>query len=136
MKNVVSKFKSLLNKNGNDLRDEPITKIDSKDLTIHTTAVENYDGVLSYVCSNVKRSIQLTTYLKDELTEIFGKHNTRFKGEFYYYVWIVEYDNEIFHIFTANGKGTQFSIAAKLGDDKSKVCINFLKKMESLLVEL
>ncbi len=77
--------------------------------------------------------LKLTTYLKTELTQIFGKHNTTFKGEFFYYVWIVKFDNEIFNIFTANDKGTQFSIVSKISENKSKVCIHFLRKMEELL---
>jgi len=99
--------------------------------------VENYDGVLQYICENVDRTLKLTTFLKKELTQIFGKHNIRFKGEFFYYVWIVEFENEIFQIFTANRKGTQFTIIGNNYEiDKSKVCINFLKKMEELLTEI
>jgi len=52
--------------------------------------VENYADVLQYICANVHRSIALSTYLKEELTQIFGKHNARYRGEFFYYVWIVE----------------------------------------------
>ena len=121
------------NKNNEDLTNKNIVKVDNNDIDENSVAVENYKGVLQFICDDVKRSIKLTTYLKEELTQIFGKHNTRFKGEFFYYVWIVEFEGEIFQIFTANGKGTQFSIVRKYGDDKSKVCINFLRKMEELL---
>lgn len=110
-----------------------IIKTGSNDINENSVPVENYNGVLQYICANVDRSIKLTTFLRKELTQIFGKHNTRFKGEFYYYVWIVEFDGELFEIFTADGKGTQFSIVAIHGDDKSKVCITFLRKMEELL---
>ena len=110
-----------------------INKVDSDIINKNSTPVENYKGVLQFICDDFKRSIKLTTYLKEELTKIFGKHNTRFKGEFFYYVWIVEFGGETFQIFTAKGKGTQFSIVAEYKDDKSKVCIDFLKKMEELL---
>lgn len=96
-------------------------------------AVENYDGVLQYICANRERSIQLTTYLKEKLTQIFGKHNATFRGEFFFYVWVVEFEGETFNIYTASRKGTQFSIFAKYEENKSKVCIKFLKKMEELL---
>ena len=118
---------------GEDLTNKNIVKIDSKDISKKVVAVENFKGVLRYICADTKRSITLTTYLKEEFTQLFGKHNTRFRGEFFYYVWIVEFDGEIFNIFTANGKGTQFSIVAKYEDDKPKVCINFLRKMEEML---
>jgi len=113
-----------------------IKKIDTKTISKTLNPVENYDGVLGYICGDVNRSIKLTTYLKDELTQIFGSHNTRFRGEFYYYVWIVEFNNETFNIFTANGKGTRINIEGKYYDDKSKVCMEFLKEIERLLDNL
>ena len=116
-----------------DLMNKNINKLDGNHIDKNSVPVENYRGVLEFMCGDVKRSVKLTTYLKEELTQIFGKHNTRFKGEFFYYVWIVEFNGEIFQIFTANRKGTQFSINGKNEDYKSKVCINFLKKMEELL---
>ena len=122
-----------MSKENEDLMNKNIIKIDNSNIDEESTRVENYVGVLQYICDDVKRSIKLTTYLKEELTQIFGIHNTRFKGEFYYYVWIVEFDGEIFQIFTANGKGTQFEIEAKYEYDKSNVCINFLRKIEELL---
>jgi hypothetical protein len=122
-----------INKNHEDLTTKNVVKVNTNQIDKHSIAVENYKGVLQFICDDVKRSIKLTTYLKEELTQIFGKHNTRFVGEFHYYVWIVEFEGEIFQIFTANGKGTQFSIIGKCEDDKSKVCIKFLRKIENLL---
>lgn len=110
-----------------------IQKATDSKISGDTIRIENYREVLDYICSDIKRSIKLSTYLKDELTKLFGKHNTRFKGEFYYYVWIVLFEGEKFEIYTANGKGTQFEINAKFDDKKSKECINFLRKMEELL---
>lgn len=113
--------------------DKSINKVDSDYIDENAIPVENYKGVLQFICSNIDRSLKLATYLKDKLTKIFGKHNTRYRGEFFYYVWIVEFEGEIFQIFTANGKGTIFSIVGKRSDNKSRVCINFLTKMEELL---
>jgi hypothetical protein len=121
------------NTNMKDVTNININKVDSTDISNDTTCVENYKGVLQYKCDNINRSIILTTFLKNELTQLFGKHNTSFKGEFLYSVWIVEFDNEIFHIYTAKNKGTQFSIVGHLNDDKANVCIMFLEKMEKLL---
>jgi len=116
-----------------DLTEKSINKLNSNNIDKNAIPVENYESVLQFICDSIEKSIRLTKYLKEELTQIFGKHNTRFKGEFFYYVWIVEFDGEIFQIFTANGKGTQFAIVGKYEDDKSKVCINFLRKMEEIL---
>jgi len=117
-----------------DLSDKNIIKIDSDTMNKSSIPVENFRGVLNYICTDVERSIKLTTFMKKEMTQIFGKHNTTFKGEFFYYVWIVEFEGEIFNIATANGKGTQFSVVVRgIDDDKSKLCINFLRKIEELL---
>ena len=121
------------NKQIDDLANKHIIRINGTDIAKNCVAVENYKGVLQYICGDVQRSIKLTTYLKNELTELFGKHNTRFRGEYFYYVWIVEFDGEIFQIFTANGKGASISIVANYEDDKSTVCINFLRKLEEML---
>jgi hypothetical protein len=113
-----------------------IVKAKSKKINTGFIPVENFKGILGYICDSLKRSIRLSKCLKEELTEIFGEHNTRFRGEFFYYVWIVEFEGETFSIFTASGKGTQFSILAKYEEDKSGVCEKFLKEMEMLLKNL
>lgn len=135
IKNIVDFFKNpeLSTSNKINYLNGKIIKLDSTIIEKNSTAVENYDGVLEFICADVKRSIKLTTYLKKELTELFGPHNTRFKGEFFYYVWIVQFNGEIFQIYTANGKGTQFAIVGQYEDDKSEICIAFLSKMEELL---
>lgn len=134
MRKILDSLKQ--NKKYEDLTNKNVNKVDSCNINDSSIPVENYNGVLQFICDNIIRSVKLTTFLKKELTELFGKHNTRFKSEFYYYVWIVEFDGEIFEIFTAKGKGTQFSIVAEYGDDKSEICINFLRKMEQLLDDI
>ncbi len=93
--------------------------------------VENYRNVLYYMCLDIDRSLLLTKYLKNELNKCFGKHNTTFKGEFLYYVWILEFESETYHIFTAKNKGSRIQIVGNLKDDKSVKSIRFLKKLES-----
>jgi hypothetical protein len=131
IKKITNLFKS--NKNHEDLTNKNIVKVDSNDIYKNSVAVENYNDVLFYICDDIKRSIKLTSYMKDDLTKLFGKHNCRFQGEYHYYVWIVEFEGEIFQIFTHNIKGTCFSIVGNFGVDKTNVCINFLRKMEELL---
>lgn len=116
--------------------EQKITRSHSGSLDEHTTAVEDYPGVLGFVCEDVHKSIRLTTYIKDEMTELFGAHNTRFRGEFFYYVWFLDFCGEIFHVFTAKGKGTQFCIQADRDQDKSNVCIRFLGEMDDLFLSL
>lgn len=145
MKSPYLMIKNLLKKNydkeyNDDLTRKDIVKINTKDIKKPAVAVENVEDVIHYICDNINRSIKLTTFLKKELTQLFGKHNTTFRGEFFYYVWIVEFDGETFNIFTANRKGTQFSIVAKYDENnlksKTRVCINFLRKIEKMLDEI
>jgi hypothetical protein len=69
IKNFTDFFKR--NKNQEDLTNKNIVKVDSNDINKNSVAVENYKGVLQFICDDVKRSIKLTTYLKEELTQIF-----------------------------------------------------------------
>ena len=117
-----------------DISQKEIIKIDTKNRYPNLKSIENFDDVIFYMCDDVDRSILLTSYMKESLTELFGKHNTRFKSyEFFYYVWIFDFDGDIFYIFTAPKKGTCINIVANRGDDKTKNIINFLRKLEELL---
>lgn len=120
-------------KKSEPVSDQQIIKTDIKSMNDDATRVENFPVVLLYICDDIDRSIKLTTFLKKPLTQLFGKHNTTFRGEFFYYVWIVEFEGNIFEICTSNHKGTQFQIVEKQDEDKSKVIIRFLRKMEELL---
>lgn len=96
--------------------------------------VENFPGVLSYICDSIKRSMLLTKFMRVELTELFGKHNRVYSGEFYYYIWDFSFGNDKFSIATAKDKGTQFSIMSELEEAKGEECIEFLKHIEKLLL--
>jgi hypothetical protein len=114
--------------------DYPIVRLQGKhnlDLTI--TAIENLQGVLGFMCDDINRSIRLTSYMKNQLTDLFGKHNQTFKGEFLFYVWVLKYREEVIYVFTNNTKGTQFCIMGDFDNKKGKISIEFLSKMDSLL---
>lgn len=109
-----------------------ILKMDGKFDLNNTIAIENNSSVLNFIVDDIHRSIRLTSYIKNELTNLFGKHNQRFKGEFHYYVWILKYGDEIFHIFTAPKKGTQICVSKTV---TSKTCIEFLKQLDKKLIK-
>jgi len=116
-----------------DISQKEIIKIDTKNRYPNLKPIESFKDVLSYICDDGNRSILLTSYMKKSLTELFGKHNTRLKTyEYYYYVWIFDFDGEFFHIFTDPKKGACISIVEEIDDKKSKVIINFLRKLEEL----
>jgi hypothetical protein len=76
---MIKKFTDFFkrNKNHEDLTNKNIVKVDNNYIDRNSVAVENYEGVLQFICDDVKKSIKLTTYLKEELTQIFGKHFLR-----------------------------------------------------------
>ncbi len=118
-----------------------IIKTNINKISSNSVQITNYKGVLSFICDEFKKSIRLSTYLKEELTELFGQYNTTYNSEFNYFIWIIEFKNEIFEIYTADGKGTMFCIVDNeelnysdiQPDNKSKICIEFLKEFDKLL---
>jgi len=119
-----------------DLINKEIVKINCKIVDRRGVRIEVFPGVMNFLVENSNEGLNLMSYLKNDLTKIFGEHNKTFRGEFFNYVWNVDFDGESFQIFTAKGKGTEYLIVAKYDDDKSEVCINFLKKLKSLLDKL
>lgn len=112
-----------------------ITRFEGKAILVNTTPVENFSDVLSFICKDTKRSIRLTSYMKNNLTELFGKHNQRFKGNHYYYVWVLEFNGEVFHLYTHKDRGTDIEIIAQFGKSKTNECIAFLTELDKLLKE-
>ena len=134
---IIKKVKDFFKKDTpKDMSNKHITKMDNNSVNDQAMPVENFSGVLEYITADIHRIIRLTSYLKNELTDIFGKHNARYRGEFFYYVWNLEFDGDTFCIFTANGKGTTFNIHANREENKSEKCINFLRKMDELLITI
>ena len=113
---------------------DEIIKLDTTKVQ-HSTPIENYRRVLSYLVGNIKRSIRLTKKLNDELTILFGKHNTTFRGEFFHRIWIVEFKGETFNIYSSN-RGTSIEIVANYDDDKSFICIEFIKTLEEMILKI
>lgn len=116
--------------------DDEIIKLDTKKLS-DSIPVENSRKVLDYICSNIKRSLSLTRQLTEELTEIFGKHNTTFRGEFFHKIWILKYKDHIFEVFSSK-RGTTFQIITKSGGstltpEEADISIEFLQKIATLI---
>ena len=116
--------------------DDEIIKLDTKKLS-DSIPVENSRKVLDYICSNIKRSLSLTRQLTEELTEIFGKHNTTFRGEFFHKIWILKYKDHIFEVFSSK-RGTTFqiiteSVGSTLTPEEADISIEFLQKIATLI---
>ena len=116
--------------------DDEIIKLDTKKLS-DSIPVENSRKVLDYICSNIKISLSLTRQLTEELTEIFGKHNTTFRGEFFHKIWILKYKDHTFEVFSSK-RGTTFqiiteSVGSTLTPEEADISIEFLQKIATLI---
>jgi hypothetical protein len=136
MKSIISKLKQFFTFKRKDVVDFEIVKIEKKQVIPKITAVENFHGVLDFLCDDINRSIRLTSYNRKALTTLFGKHTQMFKGDHNYYVWVLKYGEEIFYVFTNNTRGTQFCIVADIDSKKTDVCIGFLNKIAEMLNKL
>ena len=58
-----------LKKSNSDTVEGNVNKVDSEEFS-SSILVENFKGVLQYICDDFERSILLSKYLKNELTEI------------------------------------------------------------------
>lgn len=95
--------------------------------------IENYKDILGFIADDNERLFTITNYIKDELTNIYGKYTRTFKGEFLFYVWDVEFKDELFSIYTTKEKGTSISIHAEENEDKSNVIKDFIIDLENKL---
>ncbi|MFW9948529.1 MAG: hypothetical protein ACFFKA_00210 [Candidatus Thorarchaeota archaeon] len=98
--------------------------------------VENYKGILSYICEDFNRSIKLTQDNTNRFTDIFGKHQRKLhNGEFNFKVWVVIFEGNQFTLYTNKTKGTCIEIEGDYLElnDKSKLKIikRFLQDLES-----
>lgn len=112
---------------------EELLEINKVDTVIipKDTDMCNSVKVLRYICKDIERSILLTSYMKDKLTNIFGAHNTRLKVPgYHYYVWMLKYGEQTFTIYTDKNRGT---IIANSGNCDEKLCLDIIKKLEILL---
>ena len=112
-------------------KDMEILKMEGKFDLNDTIAIENNRDVLNFMVGDINRSIRLTSYIKNNLTNLFGKHNQRFKGNYYYYVWVFKFNDDLFHVYTAPNKGTQICVSKTVN---AKTCIEFLKQLDKKLM--
>lgn len=70
---------------------------------------------------------------REAFKKIFGKPDTHWKGsEFYFHVWIQEFEGEKFLLMTAKGKGTCIEIcdtSFETIDQKNDVIIRFVENL-------
>jgi len=99
----------------------------------YSCAIENCSTfrVFSSDIKNVYKVHTLLTDNRKSFRKIFGKPDTYWKGsEFYFHVWIREFQGEKFIVLTAVGKGTCIEIC-----DTSFEGINKKSKVIMLFIE-
>jgi hypothetical protein len=101
--------------------------------------LQNNFEILSFMVDNFKDAYvnnkkNLSSYLAEDLTRIFQKHNKILMLEKSTKVWVISYEDLTFNIFTAKGKGTNYEV---IGEDykilqKKEIkekCLTFLKEL-------
>lgn len=87
-------------------------------------------NIYGYILGNIDSDV--TSYMKNELTQLFGKHSTRVKLDYNYYVWIVGFKGYIFNIYTHKKNGTHYSTNADISED-NLIDIEFLNELNFML---
>lgn len=120
-----------------------ITQLSKKDINKNSTVITNSSAVMDYTVNVLQikafenNEKPITQSCISELTEHFGKHNTTFKGsEYNTKVWIVEYADLIFEIFTAKGFGTQVVVDLTLDEVQSGKYDDLLKSFSNKLYNI
>jgi len=100
--------------------------------------------VLQVICNlqtnsylNNKKS--LLSFIKDQLTQIYGKHKYTYKSEYQNYVWEVEFENNSYYIFTSKGGGTSIELITdefNLIRSNTRSIILFIKHLQKLIDNL
>lgn len=108
---------------------------------IYDFNISNMSKVLKFKrCADIHRSLRLTSFMKTGLTTLFGKHISTYKGEFFFYIWRLEFEGRIYRLYTANNYGTTISVEAEIPEQDSlelaKNCIRFLTKLDSELKQI
>lgn len=105
--------------------------------------VTNNRNVLNWIVdcqtnSNLNGQKSLSDNLLKELEDLFGSPNKSFRFEFKTKVWVLEYDDNHFNIFTSKGKGTSIEICGYNYDDinesiREKEIIEFIEELHRLV---
>lgn len=110
---------------------------------LDSVPITNNGKILGWMCD---RSLvdyrtgrkSLMADLRNELTEIFGKHHATKTFEFKHKIWVLEYKDLVFNVYSASGKGTSIEICNFSYEDmhnrnREKDIISFLEELSDLL---
>ena len=107
--------------------------------------VTNNRNILKWICDNGSESYRegkknLMQNLIRELTTLFGSPNKLLTIEFKHRIWVLEYGDLKFNVYTAENKGTSIEICDYSYEDmhngvKEREIIEFLQKLYELINE-
>lgn len=70
---------------------------------------------------------------REKLKNVFGEPHWKWRGEFLFHTWVLEYCGDTFIINTAKNKGTSYEVVRNKNEeliDKAENCIKFLEFVE------
>lgn len=118
-----------------------IKKLEDKHLE-KSFPISNNFVILEYINKIEMRSYEnkeksILQDLREILLEIFGQPNKRMISEFLYNVYILEYKDLVFNVFTAKDYGTGIEVCLPLdvvrSGIKNDIIIEFLEKLHKLI---
>lgn len=101
----------------------------------NSCSIDNCSAYLASICGilNFHKHHFLSRDNRETFKKIWGKPDTYWKGsEFYFHVWIREFENEKFIVLTAKGKGTCIEIcdtSLKKINSKKEIIIRFTEDL-------
>ena len=109
----------------------------------NSTPVINNRDILQWMVDNQLESYRqgkknLAKNLLSELTNEFGPANEGLRLEFMTKVWVLEYKELIFNVFTAKGKGTSIEVCGMSDEEirngvNQEEIIEFLSELHSII---
>lgn len=120
----------------------PISKLNSIILK-NSVPVSNNPNILKWLVdcqinSYLNKQKNLSQNLLVDLEKIFGPSNKSLRLEFMTKVWVLGYNELVFNIFTAKGKGTSIEICGYTHDkirqqEKESEIIGFLQELHKMI---
>lgn len=120
-----------------------IEKFDNIIISKNSVPVTNNPHILQYMCdksvfSHRNNEKNLTQNNIEEMTELFGKQNKSLRLEFFTKLWILKYNDLLFNVYSAKGKGMSIEICSYSYEDirtgvKEKEILEFLEELYNLI---
>jgi len=109
-----------------------VTKQQYESVEVHTVALGNNMDYNKWFMSDFRNHSIVLHDNRIIFRQLFGKPDWHYKTDAYFHVWVREFEDEIFLILTAKGKGTCLEMVSSGCEEiqtKSEVIIKFANQL-------